>query len=400
MALDPLEAEAAPRAAVDDREPPLEQPPPPHSGTGGRAPSRSRGTVREAVRPHDECALAHEGRVASRWRGPEGLAPPRGRHGDRDAAAGRVGAGHRTGGDGVRARGARPAWGRGPPRPPFRGEIDLTLTTDPTTRTPRWRPPPAAVPQRPIRCRTTPPRRAGVPTWRRTAPLPTDRGPRRPDRAEPQRRLLARLGHRCAGPGARPGRRGLAPSPTWPRRSTRRAPIVIVNADTGERHPYWAELDSRAPDPAHQPPDRPAGPEPLRGPSLRRRHRGSSTAPGNPLLRPTCSRPTATACAPTCPASRTGWTTWRICSAPSDPRVRRSGLILAWDFTVASRRNLSERLRQSATTPSAASAIGSAGLHRSPGHVYLHEANLLIERQEDHPGTQLPDTPTASPARG
>ena len=145
--------------------------------------------------------------------------------------------------------------GRGPPRPAVPGRDRPDADHRPHhVRPARRRPLPAAVPQRPLhggrrRHADRPARRPGA---ERHARQPVGR-PRRPHRAEPQRRLLARLGHRRAAPGARPG----APAAWRPITDIgasldRDAPIVIVDADTGERHPYWAELDSRAPDPAHQ----------------------------------------------------------------------------------------------------------------------------------------------------
>ena len=83
--------------------------------------------------------------------------------------------------------------------------------------------------------------------------------------------------------------------------------IVAIDADTGERHPYWAGW---APD-LHIAPVRPAGPNSMPG-----RAAGLVVivdgATGNPF--PDQGQ-LATACAST-PRSRTGGTTWRICSAP------------------------------------------------------------------------------------
>ena len=67
VALDPLGSRTA--AAVDDREPPPEQPRPRTAGTGGRAPGAG-AVVREAVRPHDEHALPTRAEPFRRWRGP------------------------------------------------------------------------------------------------------------------------------------------------------------------------------------------------------------------------------------------------------------------------------------------------------------------------------------------
>jgi hypothetical protein len=45
---------------------------------------------------------------------------------------------------------------------------------------------------------------------------------------------------------------GAAPQTDMARSLDRHAPIVVIDAQTGRRHPYWAELDAGAPDDAHR----------------------------------------------------------------------------------------------------------------------------------------------------
>jgi hypothetical protein len=122
------------------------------------------------------------------------------------------------------------------------------------------------------------------------------------------------------------------------------APIVLLNTRTGERHPYWAELDSRAPDPDRQVLIiRPA----------RNFDAGTRYVVALRNLRDAAGQPIAP------PAEFAGYVTGWPNHLPSrDPRfaemkrlfaelqragVNRHDLYLAWDFTVASQRNLTER---------------------------------------------------------
>ncbi|HEY8524864.1 MAG TPA: hypothetical protein VIL48_07885 [Acidimicrobiales bacterium] len=138
---------------------------------------------------------------------------------------------------------------------------------------------------------------------------------------------------------------GLAPITDMARSLDRDAPIVLLDADTGRRHPYWAELDARAPDDEHRLLFiRPAE-------NLREGHRyvvairnvvdrsGAAIAP-SPVFRAYRDR-LATgvpAVEDRRPHMEDVFRTLRRA------RVARDDLVLAWDFTVASGRNLSERL--------------------------------------------------------
>ena len=125
------------------------------------------------------------------------------------------------------------------------------------------------------------------------------------------------------------------------------APILVINADTGERQLIWAEMDVRADDPERQalimrPAKnftegeryivalrnlRDADGELLRAPPLFRAYRDGRLFRGEAEVF----------------EQRRG-AMEDIFSRLSDHGVKRSELYLAWDFTVASQRNLTERL--------------------------------------------------------
>jgi hypothetical protein len=122
------------------------------------------------------------------------------------------------------------------------------------------------------------------------------------------------------------------------------APIVLLNTRTGERHPYWAELDSRATDPDRQL---------LIVRPARNLDEGTRYVVALRNLRDEAGQLIDT------PEAFSGYVTDRPPHNPAhDPRfgstkrllseLRRAGvdrheLYLAWDFTVASERNLTER---------------------------------------------------------
>jgi hypothetical protein len=125
----------------------------------------------------------------------------------------------------------------------------------------------------------------------------------------------------------------------------RDAPIVVIDAKTGRRHPYWSELDSRAPDDAHRLLFvRPA--EALReGQRYIVAIRDVVDGAGQPVEPSDVFR-----------AYRDRLDTGVDAIEGRRPHmedlfrrlgragVARGGLVLAWDFTVASGENLSERL--------------------------------------------------------
>jgi hypothetical protein len=138
---------------------------------------------------------------------------------------------------------------------------------------------------------------------------------------------------------------GLAPITDMARSLDGDAPIVLLDATTGRRHPYWAELDSRAPDDAHRLLFvRPAE-------NLREGHRyvvairdvvdRTSAAIGpSDVFR--AYRDRLRTDVPEVEARRPHIE--GLFHTLRRARVDRGDLVLAWDFTVASGRNLSERL--------------------------------------------------------
>jgi hypothetical protein len=138
---------------------------------------------------------------------------------------------------------------------------------------------------------------------------------------------------------------GAAPETDMERSLDRRAPIVIIDVTTGKRHPYWAEVDASAPDDAH----RLLFVRPTE--NFREGHRyivalrdlvdhdGDEIAPSDAFR---AYRDRLNTHNPTLEGRRTHM-------EGLFDKLRRSGvgrrdLILAWDFTVASGRNLSERV--------------------------------------------------------
>jgi hypothetical protein len=141
-------------------------------------------------------------------------------------------------------------------------------------------------------------------------------------------------------PGVDLVRTGAAPITDIGRSLARDAPIVLLNARTRQRHPYWAELDATATDPDRQALIiRPArnldeGTRYIVALRSMRDANGSLIAP---------SRPFASLRDGHGPGLRKREMK-RILGTLEAAGVHRRDLYLAWDFTVASERNLSERL--------------------------------------------------------
>ncbi|MEO3842086.1 hypothetical protein [Streptomyces sp. B22F1] len=163
----------------------------------------------------------------------------------------------------------------------------------------------------------------------------------------------------------------------------RDAPVVLLDAGTGERHPYWAELDANATDPARRAlivrPARNLAEGHRYVVALRRlRDAGGRTLPAPDAFRRVDG-----------PALRKGDPLYE--RQRDHRRVRRDlaragvtsrGLYLAWDFTVASERSLSERLLHIRDD-------AFAGLGKGvPEH--------LVYEVKDHPA----DDPVARTVRG
>jgi hypothetical protein len=135
-------------------------------------------------------------------------------------------------------------------------------------------------------------------------------------------------------------RSGIAPVTDIERSLARRQPVVLIDARSGRRVPFWAELDSSAPSAAQ----RALLIRPARNLVAGRRYvvalRRLKTAGGRPIAprfafralrdrRPTRSR----AIERRRPAMR------RVFRALERARIPRGNLVLAWDFTVASRQS-------------------------------------------------------------
>ena len=233
------------------------------------------------------------------------------------------------------------------PGPPFTGEIDLTLTTDPV----------ACDPLGGERCMLPFPNDhftvadAGTDTGRRVelAPgtTPANRAGAHIDPTELNRNDGFSPGSAVAVllPGLDPMASGLAPITDMAASLAPDAPIAIIDARTGRRHPYWAELDSRAPDPGHQLLFvRPAR-NFLEGHRYVVAVRGVVDTTGRPIA-PTdvfrAYRDRLRTDVPEVEQRRDHME--GLFRTLGRAGVDRDGLTLAWDFTVASGRNLSERL--------------------------------------------------------
>jgi hypothetical protein len=251
--------------------------------------------------------------------------------------------------------------GGGGPGPRLHGDIHLDLTTDPTTCDPLGG----------SRCllpfpndhftvadsatdtgrrvnlaaTATPANAAGV----HVDPAELDRN----DGFSPGSAIVLQL------PGVDLARSGAAPITDMARSLDRDAPIVIIDARTGKRHPYWAELDARAPDDAH----RLVFVRPSENFSEGHRYivaiRGVVDAAGRPLAPTDAFRAYRDRLDSHIPAVEARRAHMESLFRDLDrARVDRDDLVLAWDFTVASAANLSERLL--AMRDDAFAALGGA----------------------------------------
>ncbi len=157
---------------------------------------------------------------------------------------------------------------------------------------------------------------------------------------EPVRRVLPGSPLLLRVPGVDPTRSGAAPITDIGSSLDADAPIVIVDTATGERWPYWAELDANAPDDRKALIVRPAK-------NFREGHhyavafRNLRDASGN-LIRPNAAfakilgadLPSGD------PLAKRQRAEKKVLAALQANGVSRDGLYLAWDFTVASRQSL------------------------------------------------------------
>ena len=214
-------------------------------------------------------------------------------------------------------------------------------------RLPRHREVPAPVPERPLhrrrpvdrhrpaggprdrrRCRPT---RAACTSTRPSGTATTASAPAR--RSSPRSRV-------STSPAPAPRR-----SPTSAARSTPDQPIVLLDADTGERQPFFAELDAQA-DPARGPDaHHPPGAQPRRGSPLRRR----AAQPAG--RRPGRRSPPAAPSASTATASPTF----------SPPIEQRRAHLEDLFATLAARASAAATSTSRGTSPSRASATSPSG---------------------------------------
>ena len=121
------------------------------------------------------------------------------------------------------------------------------------------------------------------------------------------------------------------------------APIVLLDADTGQRHPFWSELDSHATDPAEQLLILRPATNLLEGHRYIVALRDLRTADGSVIpARPTFAAYRDGAPGPGVVEARRPHLE-RIFAELGAAGIARTDLFLAWDFTVASERNLAER---------------------------------------------------------
>ncbi len=146
-------------------------------------------------------------------------------------------------------------------------------------------------------------------------------------------------------PGLDLARTGAAPVTDIGRSLAPDAPIVLIDTSTGQRHPYWAELDANATSPARQALIvRPArnlreGTRYVVGLRDLRDGTGAAIAPEPVFAALMAPQP------PQDPALQRRWQyAQRALGSLAAAGVGTDGLYLAWDFTVASRRNLTERV--------------------------------------------------------
>ncbi|MEE1928618.1 hypothetical protein V1J52_10500 [Streptomyces sp. TRM 70351] len=146
-------------------------------------------------------------------------------------------------------------------------------------------------------------------------------------------------------PGLDLARSGAAPVTDIGASLHRDAPIVLLDLDTGERHPYWAELDARAADPRR----RALIVRPARNLAEGHRYavalRGLRDGDGRRIAPGPAFRAVAGERLPEGHALHERQRRLRpVLRALARHGVSPRGLHLAWDFTVASERSLSERM--------------------------------------------------------
>lgn len=146
-------------------------------------------------------------------------------------------------------------------------------------------------------------------------------------------------------PGLDLARTGAAPVTDMARSLAADAPIVLIDTRTGRRHPYWAEVDANASDPAR----RALIVRPARNLAEGTRYvvalRNLRTVDGTAIAPNATFAALMAATPPGDPQLQQRWRyAQRALGSLRAAQVDIRGLYLAWDFTVASERNLTERM--------------------------------------------------------
>ncbi|HET8659103.1 MAG TPA: hypothetical protein VFM55_08915 [Micromonosporaceae bacterium] len=181
---------------------------------------------------------------------------------------------------------------------------------------------------------------------------------------------------------------GVAPSTDIGRSLAPDAPIVLVNTATGERHPYWAELDANASgNPARQAliirPARNLNESTRYVVALRNLRTATGAAIGTEPMFATLMSPTP----PADPALTRRWQyAQRALSSLAAAGVSTAGLHVAWDFTVASQRGLTERVLHMRNE-----AFGNLGIF-APFHTVDSVTNYPDPAAEPHLQRQVKGT--------
>ena len=146
----------------------------------------------------------------------------------------------------------------------------------------------------------------------------------------------------------------------------KQAPVVVIDAKTGKRWPIWVELDSNATTPE----ETTLLIHPARNYAAKHRYivalRNLKTETGAMIPAPDgfrYYRDELESGEPVINRRRNHFE--RIFETLAEAGIKRRSLYLAWDFTVASDRNIAERSCSCATTRSASSATASSTTARS-----------------------------------
>ena len=161
-------------------------------------------------------------------------------------------------------------------------------------------------------------------------------------------------------PGIDIAKTGAAPITDIAKYSKANAPIVVIDVKTGQRHPIWVELDTNA--------------DAISEAKGQLKNSTGKTIPaGAAFASLRNGKPTGAV-----KARRAGYE--KIFKALTKAKIARSSLYLAWDFTIASERNLSERALSMRNRSFA--ALGDSNL--ADGKVAGRAPEYEIDTREDY----------------